>query len=223
VNNKLKRKKCSVCDCSKNICFFEGVLYCPRHITQMKKHGKILNRTRFDPNEIIEYDDFAEIILYDRLGKELERATIDKEDIEKCKQYKWYRHKTNNKYYVFSRDKGTENSVRLHRFLLNLKQECVDVDHINGNTMDNRKKNLRICTRQENMMNQRVVPSNNKTGYIGVYFSNTYQKYIAQIKINKKNIHLGSSTQLSDAIQMRKNGELLYFGKNKFVNFEGDN
>lgn len=64
------------------------------------------------------------------------------------------------------------------------------VDHINGNGLDNKLKNLRICTNQENQQN-RYNQSNNKSGYKGVGWHKTTKKWRARISINNQLIHLG--------------------------------
>jgi hypothetical protein len=64
------------------------------------------------------------------------------------------------------------------------------IDHINGNKSDNRIENLRDVTRCQNMMNVKK-SSKNTSGYKGVSFHKNRKKWIAQIKLNKKNFHLG--------------------------------
>lgn len=88
------------------------------------------------------------------------------------------------------------------------------VDHINGNTHDNRKENLRACTRQENSMNQGM-RSDNTSGYKGVlwYHYNGVDKWQASIQVNKKKISLGYYEKLEEAIEARKNAEERYFGE----------
>jgi hypothetical protein len=86
------------------------------------------------------------------------------------------------------------------------------VDHINGNKLDNRKSNLRICTQQDNCRN-RCVQSNNKSGYKGVSFNKEKQKYEACICIDKKTIHLGLFNSAIDAAIAYKNSETKLFGK----------
>src|SRR3990167_2235442 len=59
-------------------------------------------------------------------------------------------------------------TVFLHRFILNAPKG-LEVDHINGNGLDNRRKNIRLCTKKENMQNRRI-SINNTSGYKGVYY-----------------------------------------------------
>jgi hypothetical protein len=59
------------------------------------------------------------------------------------------------------------NQVLVHRLIMG-SPEGMDVDHINGNGLDNRRKNLRVCTRSQNAMNKKL-RSDSTTGYKGVY------------------------------------------------------
>lgn len=174
--------------------------YCKKHYTQMKRYGKILNRTIKDPNEIIIYEDYAEIVLYNRKCEEIGRALIDVDDVNKVKQYKW------------SLCKGYVNSypnIKLHRLILNYDGD-MDIDHINRNPLDNRKSNLRICTHNKNMRNKSK-QSNNSSGETGVYWSNEKEKWYSQITINGETINLGYFNNKEDAIKSRRKAEIRYF------------
>jgi hypothetical protein len=73
--------------------------------------------------------------------------------------------------------------IPLHRFILGLGIDCNLVgDHINGNKLDNRSCNLRVCTGEQNSFNSRI-SSNNTSGYIGVDFrgNHKYNKYRARL------------------------------------------
>lgn len=96
----------------------------------------------------------------------------------------------------------------LHRLITDAPSDRV-VDHINRNTLDNRRDNLRVCTIQENLRNQKR--SNSKTGFTGVTAFGKYG-FTAQIKHNYKKIHLGVFSKLQDAINARKKAELEYWG-----------
>jgi len=79
--------------------------------------------------------------------------------------------------------------VRMHRIIAGANHKDEIVDHINGNTLDNRRSNLRICSNAENGRN-RGKNSNNSSGFKGVFLKR--DKWAAQIKHNGKSIHLGT-------------------------------
>ena len=178
--------------------------YCEKHLYHLKKYGKILDRTMFDENEIIEYDDYAEIILYDKDCKEIARTLIDLEDIEKIKGYKCCYHQG----YVQIYDKETKMKIRLHRFIMDCPEDMV-VDHINHNTLDNRKENLRICLHQENMHNLST-QKNNSSGVTGVYRNG--KNWAATIYVNGKRKYLGTFKTIDEAKQVREQAEIDYYG-----------
>ena len=178
--------------------------YCNRHYKQFKKHGHTLERTYRDLNEIIEYDDYAEIVLYDKQGKEIARAIIDLEYVDSVKKYKWSYRKNDG--YASNKTTGL-----LHRFIMNPSDDMV-VDHINGNKLDNRRCNLRICTNQQNSFNHKVL-INNESGHSGIYFRKDTNKWRARIKVGNKDIHLGYFKTLEEAIEARRQAEIEYFGE----------
>src|ERR1700731_3343750 len=77
-----------------------------------------------------------------------------------------------------------------------------DIDHINGIRTDNRFCNLRQATRSQNLQNMGLKPSN-KTGHKGVHFCNQRQKYVVQIKVDKKTTCLGRFQTLQEAVDVR--------------------
>ena len=104
-------------------------------------------------NEIVTYDDYAEIILYDRQSNEKCRAIIDLDDIDKVKDIRWLF----DGRYVRSSNK----KIKLHRFVIDAPKNKI-IDHINHNVLDNRKNNLRICTQNDNAKNKSKKTSRNK-------------------------------------------------------------
>ena len=194
-------KKCSVEGCEKK---HYGKGYCQKHYNQIKRHGHILERTIYDPNEIIEHEDYAEIILHDKNGNEKARAMIDLECIDLVKRHKWT---CKDNLYVHCSNINTY----LHRFLMNPSDDLV-VDHINRNPLDNRRCNLRVCTQQENQFNHSI-PCNNTSGVMGVSWNKNANKWTAQIHVNGKVIYLGAYNTKEEAIDARRQAEIEYFGE----------
>ncbi len=83
------------------------------------------------------------------------------------------------------------------------------LDHINGNAADNRIRNLRKASPQENMQNRKL-QSNNRSGVLGVCWCEPMAKWKAYIKSQKANIHLGYFEDLGDAVSARKAAEVKY-------------
>lgn len=84
------------------------------------------------------------------------------------------------------------------------------IDHINRNKTDNRITNLRDVTQKQNLQNKSK-RSDNTSGYPGVSWHKSYSKWVARIKHNYKDIHLGYFSILEAAISARKAAEKLYW------------
>lgn len=178
---------------------------CRKHYQQWIKHNKVLDhnsRTVFDLNEIILHNNYAEMLIYNRLGDKIASTYIDLDDVDKVKKYKWGLEGR----YIKNKEVG-----KLHRFIMSCPEDKL-VDHINHNSLDNRRKNLRICTYQQNNMNVSV-SKRNKSGVVGVSFHKASKKWAARIKLNKKDIWLGSFEFIEDAIKARREAEIKYFGE----------
>lgn len=116
--------------------------------------------------------------------------------------------------YAMIRHNGKDH--RLHRVIMN----CFDmkvVDHINHNTLDNRKSNLRICTRQQNQMNMRT-SIDNKSGFKGVCYEKRRKHFRATIRINKKQKHLGSYKTAETAALAYNKAAIEYYGEFGYLN-----
>lgn len=83
------------------------------------------------------------------------------------------------------------------------------IDHIDGDGLNNRVENLRHVSRAENLQNQRRY-ANNTSGVSGVSWRKDCQKWVAHIRVNHKRIHLGYFADKSEAISARKAAEIKY-------------
>jgi len=119
-------------------------------------------------------------------------AIVDEDDFERLNQFKWYANYINR--YLYARRNIRINGkwascISMHREIMNPPAGMV-VDHINHNTLDNRKENLRICTIKQNCQNRRS-RTKTKTNFKGVTFSDEKGKFRSRINYNGKRVHLG--------------------------------
>ena len=116
-------------------------------------------------------------------------AIVDDEWYEHLNQFSWQARydQTTGKYYAARQ--VNRKFIYMHRELLSAPGG-LHGDHINGNTLDNRKRNLRLATSAQNAWN-RDKYKNNTTGYKGVTFDKGRGKWRAQIIVNGKHTHLG--------------------------------
>lgn len=91
------------------------------------------------------------------------------------------------------------------------------IDHIDGDTKNNRIENLRGCTKSQNGMN-RPKQINNKTGFKGVSWQKSAKKYTAQITVKGKKKYLGSFSCKYDAAKAYNKAALQYFGEFAYLN-----
>lgn len=127
---------------------------------------------------------------------------VDKEDMKLFDKAKLYLSHSGQFLYV----RVNPTKIFLHRLLTGSPKGMV-IDHANRNTLDNRKSNLKPCTIQENLRNQKR--PNNKTGTNGVSING--DKYEASITTGYKKKYLGIFKKLEDAIKARKDAEKLYW------------
>lgn len=140
-----------------------------------------------------------------------EKFLIDKEDYDLVHKYCWFVFNSKSGKYIASHEPCSSKSLFLHRMIMNCPDDYF-VDHINHNTLDNRKNNLRIVSKSQNAMNARVRCDNN-SGYTGVYWSAYKERWIAKIAKEGKDYYLGSYKNKEEAIEARKEAEEKYFGE----------
>ena len=115
-----------------------------------------------------------------------QEAIIDAADVHLVEGVNWCA-AFSSKFYV--RRKAGKTTILIHRVILTAP-DGMDVDHIDGNGLDNRRANIRMATTSQNMHNQ-CIPKNNTSGFKGVGWVQRCRKWRAYIALNGKQIHLG--------------------------------
>lgn len=116
-------------------------------------------------------------------------ALVDDEDFDLVGHLRWYASIVNKGSCFYaarhtSRKSEKHMVIYMHRIILNAPSG-MDVDHINGNGLDNQKKNLRLCNHQQNMCNIRKRKGASSL-YKGVHWAKIHQRWVAKIEVNKK-------------------------------------
>ena len=205
---KVKMKTCLVDGCTSDLYSKD---FCQKHFKRWKKTGSPLTRTMYDPNEFVDHGDYWEIKLYDRKGNYKVSAKIDPEDVEKCREYKWFLREGKGLSYVVSDTKSLR--ILLHRFVLNVIDPSIEVDHIYSDTLDNRKSQLRECDRAQQMWNSRLA-KNNTSGVKNVNWHKVAQKWHAQIvcrgiRYSQHFDDFDEASQYIDKLSVKLHGEFL--------------
>lgn len=134
---------------------------------------------------------------------------FDLADYELIKQYTWHISKNG---YVVSKE------FLLHRLVMNAPKDMF-VDHKDGNKLDNRKSELRICTVRDNSRNIHSC-KNNTSGYKGVVWDKDLNKWRAQIKVDYKTVYLGVFDDIENAAIAYDDAAKKCFGAFAKLNFE---
>lgn len=138
-------------------------------------------------------------------------ALVDNEDFSYLNQFKWI--VTNNGYAVLSKYKKL---TYMHRVIMLPLDEKV-VDHINHNPLDNQRKNLRICSRKENLRNQNI-QKRSSSGYKGVSWNKKRKKWTVFIMVDKINKFKGYYKTKEEAARVYNINAIKYFGKFAHLN-----
>lgn len=156
-------------------------------------------------NDIFYEDNYAYILCKNRnLTK---KVLFDIEDAEKVEKYNWHLHirKEDMQTYAIAStyilDNKKRKTLKMHRYLINYNGNLT-VDHINHNTLDNRKKNLRVVSIFENNLNK----TNNTSGCVGVAWNKNGQSW--QVTFQQK--YIGSFKNFDEAVKVRKEAEKNY-------------
>ena len=172
------------------------------------KKGNPIHR----PSRINKYEIKKDVtILFARKNGRNCEVKIDTEDLPRLTLFNHtWRVNDRNSVFVQVRKDGKTKSFVLSRFILNCEGKSV-VDHINFDRLDNRKDNLRVCSRSQNNTHRSKTKA--LSGKIGVNWNKTINKWQSCIKVNKKFINLGCFKDKEVAIKVRKEAEKKFLGE----------
>ena len=154
----------------------------------------------------------------------LKQFFIDENDFDKIKDYNFgISNNGFNKEYVYCfKKKDSKNKIYLHRIITDCPSGLV-VDHINGNTFDNRQSNLRICTIVENSINCPVSKNKIHSKYKGVFYRKDKNNWRVDIRKDGKRHHFGTFYNEVDAAICYNKNAVILFGEYAQLNIiDGD-
>lgn len=146
-------------------------------------------------------------------GKE---TIVDDDIYELIKDQKW--HCATNGYAIRNLPREyrqLQKKIRLHQLVMCFPNSIID--HINGNKLDNRRCNLRLCNESTNGANS-IIPKNNTTGYKGVSI-NPCGTFRARVDKNGQGYYLGTFSNVIDAAKAYDKKAKELFGKFAKTNF----
>lgn len=147
-------------------------------------------------------------------------AMVDDEDFEKLSRYKWWALPAKDRAYAgrtIYLGNGKTHSVFMHREIMGAvgKEE---VDHRDGDGLNNQRNNLRICTHAENLWNQKLSRSN-KSGFKGVSWNKEMHKWTVILRVNGKQVYLGLFEDVIEAALAYDEAAQKYYGEFARTNF----
>lgn len=180
---------------------------CFKHYKRWRLGQDLHMRTRYTPNEIVLDESVAYVYLYDRKGNYRDKTTIDVTDVSLVGSFKWA---LSTHGYAVTHNRLTKKQLSLTSLLLE-PAKGFEVDHINGDTRDNRRSNLRVCERWLNNKNRKM---ESVSGLKGVRFN--AGKWQVAIWYDGKNHYLGRFDTPEEALNVYEAAQ-----KKRFPNYIG--
>ena len=153
-------------------------------------------------------------------------AMVDDEGFDLLSQWRWHASGKDGRFYAERNSYGPNLKphlhLKMHRVILGLEQGDKRVaDHINGNGLDNRRANLRICTQAENIRNRRLDRRKSITSsrYKGVRLHKATGKWLAAIRFEDRVYSLGYFSEEVEAARAYDAKARELHGDFAFVNF----
>lgn len=149
------------------------------------------------------YSNYA--ILNIRYNNGLVQTVVNIEDYELLKNYAWRVSKKRNKFYIVSGNYADGSMIYIHQLILRGKEipEGYEIDHIDGNSLNNKRENLRIITRSDNARNVKA-KINNKIGIRGISYNKANGMYKCDFSYDGTRFYFTDFETLEEAVYCRK-------------------
>lgn len=160
------------------------------------------------------------IVVFVACKGDVKEVFIDKDDLKTIDRFNgtWFAKSDQcNMYAAMSVGrKGKQKTIRMHRIIANCNENKLHIDHINHNGLDNRKTNIRMCTPAQNMKN--MTSDRGTSKYKGVSWRECYHKWVAQIGVDNKKVHIGHYSDEKEAAIAYNEAAKKYFGEFALLN-----
>lgn len=145
-------------------------------------------------------------------------AIVDEQDFARISQFKWFAHKPNGTTFYAARTLGNGARLYMHRFILNVTDPTILVDHEDRNGLNNRRNNLRKTGRKGNGCNKVAKKTNLYSPYKGVSFRHDTQKFVAHIHLDGVQKTLGCFLTADEAARAYNAAAMEHFGAFALLN-----
>lgn len=146
-------------------------------------------------------------------------ALVDDEDFERLNTYKWHAHKMGNTYYAArTGPRPDRHFIYMHHQIIGRPGTGCEIDHQDGNGINNQRYNLRLVTHEQNTMNRRSTKGVSR--FKGVSWHKDRNKWLSQIQTSRKRKYLGYFNSEEDAARAYDAAALEYFGEFAALNFQ---
>lgn len=148
---------------------------------------------------------------------------VDADNYEVLSQFRWYAKAKDRRVYAArtQRINGVSKTIMMHREIIEVP-DGMFVDHIDRNTLNNRRDNLRLATKSQNNWNTPARRGSNTSQFKGVHFDSHANKWIARIKAERRTVHIGLFVSEEEAARAYDNAAKQYHGEFAYLNFWGN-